>query len=820
MPLDRTMGKSKTELATEASVIEIQEKLDAVQAANSEKELQFEDVVAKLRREIQDLRKDLDDKLRSHELTTGGHAEELAKLHHQATETKDSVRQEGSRVSDLHETLATLQQQVTSVENLANLNYQSIQGIMDDNHQSVMAEIETAKAEVVQYTDEVTKTTSEQVSKTLTAKFESSVSQLRRDTTTNLDTLEKKLTASLRSNCDSLDEKLKGARSALETDCSKVSAEWQEHTQAMDARLQASISKVDREIREKAASDLRRAEEARNAQDAANATNFNRLEKDIQARCLELDSQDKKTREELQQQGRQVEERVAVVQEESKASIKVLEEENSRINSFCSGVAGIPIRQVEWHVVSQSVQQIEEDHRFQPSDSDKCLSYFSPPFEAASTRGMQLELRMEAKSASEVIGGDDQCSLYLWAAQGLQLVFRLFFGSESVILRHTFDGKTPCGIRRMGKIAESKLPDGSIRLGIEIHESLVESTAFGDKGTSNPMSLTVSERDGVHQPVHGVLSVQRYLNHRLLELMQSQQRGLLDQLQKKVDQVRSRATRKVQWRLENAPLLRQSFAEGQAVRSTAFQAGGISGLQLVFYPQGYAGARSGFCSVFLSCPPGCTVRCWLWAGRWRREAKAEPADKPDMIGRINFCRFENCVDPMDESVELALEIEQAQQATRSGLQAVNRGTSHHEASEMEASSSAQLGESTMSAATESDTPLERADLAISRVQHDLSTKPGPDGVQLLPAIWTTQGFHTFENIEEKSTEGQSAGPGSRAQTAGSTKQRLSPPATPRLPQTGTGSRKSTPRKGPGKPGIGSSIKEYSRVGNSLPQPSY
>jgi len=284
--------------------------------------------------------------------------------------------------------------------------------------------------------------------------------------------------------------------------------------------------------------------------------------------------------------------------------------------------------------------------------------------------------------------------------------------------------------------------------------------------------------------------------------------------------VRSRATRKVQWRLENAPLLRQSFAEGQAVRSTAFQAGGISGLQLVFYPQGYAGARPGFCSVFLSCPPGCTVRCWLWAGRWRREAKAEPGDKPDMIGRINFCRFENVVDPMDESVELALEIEQAQQATRSGLQAVNRAASNHEASEMEGSS-AQVGESTMSAATESDAPLERADMAISRVQHDLSTKPGPDGVQLLPAIWTTQGFHTFENIEEKSSEVQSAGPGSRVQTAnsGSTKQRLTPPATPRLPQTGAGSRKSTPRKGPGKSVPGSSIKEYSKAGH-FPQVSY
>lgn len=93
-------------------------------------------------------------------------------------------------------------------------------------------------------------------------------------------------------------------------------------------------------------------------------------------------------------------------------------------------------------------------------------------------------------------------------------------------------------------------------------------------------------------------------------------------------------------------MLFQTFAKDQAVRSTAFQAAGISGMQLVFYPQGCAGglkapglekghrgARPGFCSLFLSCPPGCTLRCWLWAGRWRREARPEPGEQPEPPGR-------------------------------------------------------------------------------------------------------------------------------------------------------------------------------------------
>ena len=84
---------------------------------------------------------------------------------------------------------------------------------------------------------------------------------------------------------------------------------------------------------------------------------------------------------------------------------------------------------------------------------------------------------------------------------------------------------------------------------------------------------------------------------------------LLEVVQKRVDLVRSRAVKRVQWRLENAHVLRQYFAAGRPVCSTAFQAGGISGLQLVFYPSGSHGAREGFCSFFLSCPAGCTIRC-------------------------------------------------------------------------------------------------------------------------------------------------------------------------------------------------------------------
>lgn len=325
------MGK-KLEAATEAQVQELHEKLEAVQSARSLKDEKLEEAIAKLGRDIQDLRKDMDDKLQLHEQISKGHAEEVVKLHKDIADTKDSVRQEGGRIKDLKEALEEQHQQVASVESLANDNHNTIQDIVESNHQFVLGEIESAKADLKKYSFEVSHADSDQVSKTLTHQFDKNVSQLRGYTTTSLETLEKKLSESLRSSVESLDEKLKSARSALEADCSKVSVEWQEYTQAMDARLQASISKVDRETREKASSDLRQAEELRNAQDVVTATNFKRIETDIEARCAELDAQDEQTRKELLQQIQPIEEQVSSVQAESQASIKLLNEENSRID--------------------------------------------------------------------------------------------------------------------------------------------------------------------------------------------------------------------------------------------------------------------------------------------------------------------------------------------------------------------------------------------------------------------------------------------------------------------------------------------------------
>eukprot|EP00931_Biecheleriopsis_adriatica_P006576 TRINITY_DN107964_c0_g1_i1.p1 TRINITY_DN107964_c0_g1~~TRINITY_DN107964_c0_g1_i1.p1 ORF type:complete len:829 (-),score=211.88 TRINITY_DN107964_c0_g1_i1:72-2558(-) len=828
------MGKPKVEMATAESVTEVKEALEQLRAECNARDQSLEDRAVKIEKSIEALKQELSGKIRTVESQTEHHAGDIRDAADHRRSLEDNIKKEVEKHQEQQAYLKTLESHLKGVEQIAQQNYEVLEHMQKQAEQERIEELNMAKEELHQHAIETARKDADTVQAKAHQELEGATTTVRNEMSTGLRDLEKRLNAALQKSYEALDVRLKEATEALEGRCSEVAAATEERRGALEVSVREQISKVEVETRTKAEQDLEAEKNSRQKQEAITAAEIKKMAASFKVSCDELEEDGKKCWGQVKDNQRDAESKISEALAESRAGIQLLEAESSRLNAFCAGVSGLPTRQVEWRISEDVLKSLErvQDRRSVVAPSltgDAQTSFFSPPFEAAGTRGMQLELRVHTRRPNveeQSKTGEDQCSLYLWAAPGLQLVFRLFLGSESVILRHTFNGKEPCGMKRMGAIVEQKAIDGSLRLGIEIHESLLESAVTGEVGTSNPMAVQVIQREAPHRPVDGTLSVQRYLNHRLLELMQSQGRGMLDQLQRKVDQVRSRATRRVQWRLENAPLLRQSFGQDQAVRSTAFQAAGISGLQLVFYPSGYAGARPGFCSVFLSCPPGCTVRCWLWAGRWRREARAEPEDKPDMLGRVNFCRFENVVDPVDESVELALEIEEAKQASKGGLVMSAADAPQSDLSPNNGASTHSVADASTK---DPSNGLERADLATMKVQHNLATKPSQDGgVQQLPAIWTTQGFHTFGDIEELPADGKAS---SRAQTASTAmKGGLSPPATPMLPRPGTtatsgsGSRKSTPRKIKGGGAMSAremaKYKEYDQVNHPLPAPSY
>lgn len=738
---------------------------------------------------------------------------ELQKLHEQQAQMQQSLKDQVEGLQKLVTESDRLQKSVSGIEELAKQNYQALQDMQKQQREEQMEELKKGREDLQKHTLEAARKDATDAKDEAKKELEGAKKTVRGEMNEGLEKLQKSLMESMKQTFDELEKNMKDTRDALEAECKAVLEETKQKQEALEKSLQEKLQKVEDETREK--TEQLEASERKNRETLAENLNteLKKLDGELKESCQDLKQVQLQDAEDLQSARREAEARSAAVLAESRADIQLLQGETTRLNGFCAGVSGLSTRQVEWCLQEDTLKQLErlQDHG-QVDDpalaGDAQTGFFSPAFEAAGASGLQLELRAHTRKSGPGEGGDEeettgnQCSLYLWAPAGLQLVFRLFLGTESVILRHSFDGKTPCGLKRMGSIIEQKSVDGTLRLGMEIHESLVESTADAGGGC-NPMAGGEDPRG----PMDGTLSVQRYLNHRLYELMQSQGRVVLDQLHKKVDVMRSRAIRRVQWRLENGPLLFQTFAKEQAVRSTAFQAAGIGGMQLVFYPKGCAGARQGFCSFFLSCPPGCTLRCWLWAGRWRREAR--PSEQPEMVGRVNFARFENVIDPVDESVELVLEIEEAHQT--------RKATTSSQPLPLEGS----CDPSNSVEATKDVSWIERCDTSTTKIQHshkaqnpqrETSGPSGPsgpaDGVQQLLSIWTTQGFHSFSDLED--------GSNMRASTASTAKEQ-SPP-TPRPPQQGRAKRKGNAPNVRVASAREGKYKEYSQ--GSHPLPSY
>ena len=731
---------------------------------------------------------------------------ELKKLQQQLGQMQQSLNEEVEGLQKLAAESERIQQNVASNEDLAKQNYQVLQDMQRQQREEQMEELKKAREDLQKHALEAARKDATDAKDEAKKELEGAKQTVRGEMSAGLEKLQKDLTESMKQTFDALEKNMKETRETLEAQCKTVLEETRQRQEDLEKSLHEKLQKVEDDTREKIQqleSDEKQNRETLMEKVTADLT---KLEEDLKESCQKLLEHQQQDAEDLQSARREAEARSAAVLAESRADIQLLQGETTRLNGFCCGVSGISTRQVEWCLHQDTLKQLERlQDRGQVDDpalaGDAQTGFFSPAFEAAGASGLQLELRAHTRKAGPGEAGENeeedpsnssnQCSLYLWAPAGLQLVFRLFLGTESVILRHNFDGKTPCGLKRMGSIIEQKSVDGSLRLGMEIHESLVESTADAS-GSCNPMAGGEEPR----VPVDGTLSVQRYLNHRLYELMQSQGRVVLDQLNKKMDVMQSRAIRRVQWRLENGPLLFQTFAKEQAVRSTAFQAAGIGGMQLVFYPKGCAAARPGFCSFFLSCPPGCTLRCWLWAGRWRREAR--PSEQPDMVGRVNFARFENVIDPVDESVELVLEIEEAHRTRKAATTQMLP---------LEGSCDASNSAVMQSSEPKDISWIERSDTSTTKIQHNKpqhnGTVPaGPDAsVQQLPSIWTTQGFHSFSDLEDV-TRGTA-----------SNKQ-----PTPRPPQ---GRSKGNGPSGPSGPRVASreaKYKEYTHT--SQPLPSY
>jgi len=451
-----------------------------------------------------------------------------------------------------------------------------------------------------------------------------------------------------------------------------------------------------------------------------------------------------------------------VYKEKTDRHLAAIEEETTKIRDAIGEVENTPTRRVEW-VIDKVTKKIRP---VSAGKNQLHSSFFSPRFDAAGAHGMQLELAVYRPAEVPVEGQDaGDCSIYLWACKGVSIVFRIYIGTKSATLERVFNGRVPYGASRICFLKDQidKTSD-ELRIGVEFLEVVrnierpIEAPKLALKNGyapgKEPLEGAANTEDA--PPLEGWLFYHRHINNRQMELIQTQ-----------VDLMRSRMIKRIEWRVEQANMLKRCFPVGSPVCSPTFVAAGLEGMQLVFYPSGYNGATEGFCSLFLYCPAGATLRCWLWVGKQRREA-SHSFDEPGAFGRTNYCRFDAIVDESDNTILIALDIDEAHQDVRAHV-------AHPTVTEGEARSQAQLegmdpGEAPRQ--VESVVKLQRSTDStflkdVKQLPSLWTCKPMTDAYQPLP-----QGFKTFSDMRSGSGT-QGAYPG------GNGPQRRAPPAAVR-----------------------------------------
>jgi len=298
-------------------------------------------------------------------------------------------------------------------------------------------------------------------------------------------------------------------------------------------------------------------------------------------------------------------------------------------------------------------------------------SWMSPRFSAGGESDLQLELQVVPKAAAvesldltkdkkDLLEGAApltfEARVNLWAGGGVHFAFQVSVsGSWGAVQEACFENWSPCSAGRSWKLDDRLGQDDcTLRVVVEFLTSTntIESNqillgSVAPRPRPMPHSLREDTRSAespqelpdLADPRFGIIRVRRHIDNRC------------------IDHVQSSMVRKVEWRLEQASGLKALFPRGECISSNTFNAAGMDGLQLVFYPLGCSSAPSGYCSFFVRCKDA-VPRAWLHVGKHRVEALQEDL-YPGWLGRVKFWHSEKFIDPETDSVTLALEVFEA-----------------------------------------------------------------------------------------------------------------------------------------------------------------
>eukprot|EP00927_Polykrikos_kofoidii_P042976 TRINITY_DN37031_c0_g1_i1.p1 TRINITY_DN37031_c0_g1~~TRINITY_DN37031_c0_g1_i1.p1 ORF type:complete len:863 (+),score=130.70 TRINITY_DN37031_c0_g1_i1:313-2589(+) len=345
---------------------------------------------------------------------------------------------------------------------------------------------------------------------------------------------------------------------------------------------------------------------------------------------------------------RQAAENLLAVRELVQCHLVVHDKEVENIWDACRELQELPTRRVEW--VIPNAAELLTFPVSETSEAPQYVSWFSKRFRAAGTRNLRLELRLYSPSVnSSFKGGVGNIALALWCGRHMHMHWRTFVGNKMETHEQFFDVRGAHSSKRLCYLKDEIRADGTLSVGIELLEVICEIDDFAPSLRDGDVHEPNAESEGDPSSMEGSLLFHRHINHRLVP-----------QMRQEIARMQARMVRRIEWQLEQATSLPQYFRAREPICSPIFAAAGIEGMQLMFYPSGYAGATDGFCSFFLYCPAGVTVKCILQVGNQVRDAQNTFEDA-GAYGRTNFCRYVDCFDAHLDTLVLAFEISDIQQ---------------------------------------------------------------------------------------------------------------------------------------------------------------
>jgi len=485
-----------------------------------------------------------------------------------------------------------------------------------------------------------------------------------------------------------------------------------------DARREASCR--DSEIRSEAASELARAVGEQGKADAIRDANVFQAHTDLHTRIDNLSGT-------VSMHEQSAASEISGARSEALAALTSYRRANDRRLAALGDTAGMleaalsevrngPTRRVEWLIRGATGAVTAEVI----GDNEQAMSLWSSKFDAGGATGFQLELRIYPQEAV-ANEGTGNCALFLWADGGMRIAVRLYVGGKWTTLENVWNERSACGTKRLCFVKDQiSSGDDSLRVGIEILELIreVEQPPLPKAESARTSDEIGMDGKNGESLFESSLVCHRHVNNRVLP-----------QVRTEVERMQSRMVRRIEWLIEHASVLPQRFPPRQQMCSPVFSAAGVEGMQFIFYPSGYAGATDGFCSFFLYCPGGVTLRCWLSAGKQRRETH-HSFGEAGAYGRTNFCRYEGLADEDTDTLLLVLEIEDCRQE--------------------------------LTTTTVGDASGVKGEIKLAR----LPGKSGLTDVKLLPSLWSSKGlgdmnkppdgYHSFGTLRSHIRSGTTA----------------------------------------------------------------